>query len=134
MSKRRKARELALQVLYASEISGDSFKEVIRSKPELSNMDPEIKSFALDLVKQVDDHLEELNQIIKAHSENWDFARVAVMDKNILRMSLAEILYFDDIPQKVSIDEAIELAKSYSTENSSKFVNGILDAIAFNKK
>jgi N utilization substance protein B len=70
-----------------------------------------------------------IDQLIVRRSEKWDFARIAIVDKLILRIAIAELLFFDDIPPKVTINEAIEIAKRYSTDNSSRFVNGVLDGI-----
>jgi len=85
--------------------------------------------FAEELLRTSYDHREELDRLIKAKALNWEFDRIAVIDKLILRMAIGEFLYFPDIPPKVSIDEAIEISKRYSTEKSSKFINGILDAV-----
>ncbi|MFH1759528.1 MAG: transcription antitermination factor NusB [bacterium] len=134
MSKRRKARETALQVLYAWNIAGESFDEVASKIMTGTHLDEHAMEFTHAIIKIVTDRFESLDLMIKEQLENWDLNRVATLDRNILRIALAEILYFDDIPSKVSIDEAIELAKKYSTENSGKFINGILDAIAFKKE
>ncbi len=130
MRERRLAREIALQAIYAQELSGDNIKTVesfiIDDSEELPE---ELKPFTRQIFESTTTHKKELDRYIKAKSENWDFERIAVMDRLIIRMAICEFLYFDDIPPKVSISEAIEIAKKYSTDDSSAFVNGILDAV-----
>jgi N utilization substance protein B len=134
MKKRRRAREIALTALYSIEVGGEGIDNALSDIRREARADEDILSYAERLVRTVADHLPELDRTIANQCRNWDLKRVAIIDKNILRMAVAEILYFDDIPEKVSIDEAIELAKRYSTEKSGTFVNGILDPIAFKDK
>jgi len=130
MRERRLARETALQAMYAQEISGDSIKVVETNIIDNSEELPEeLKSFARQIFQSTTLHKKELDQYIKAKSENWDFERIAVIDRLVIRMAICEFLYFDDIPPKVSISEAIEIVKRFSTDDSSAFVNGILDAV-----
>jgi len=130
MRERRLAREIALQAMYAQEISGDSIKVVETNIIDNSEELPEeLKSFARQIFQSTTLHKKELDQYIKAKSENWDFERIAVIDRLVIRKAICEFLYFDDIPPKVSISEAIEIAKRFSTDDSSAFVNGILDAV-----
>ncbi|MFH1251963.1 MAG: transcription antitermination factor NusB [bacterium] len=130
MRERRLARETALQAIYAQELSGDTIKTVEANIIDKSEELPEeLKPFARGIFESTVVHKSELDQYIKAKSENWDFERIAVVDRLIIRMAICEFLYFDDIPPKVSISEAIEIAKKYSTDDSSAFVNGILDAV-----
>ncbi|MCD4665232.1 MAG: transcription antitermination factor NusB, partial [Bacteroidales bacterium] len=89
----------------------------------------DISSFANKLLDLTIKHFNEFDELIKVKALNWDFERIAIMDKLILRLAVCELLYFPEIPPKVSIDEAIEISKKYSTEKSGKFVNGILDSI-----
>lgn len=128
LSDRRRARELALQACYAHELSENEpdaiVADVILSQEELA---PVLK-FAEDLFRQTVAHRDEYDHLIKQKAVNWEFSRIAILDKLILRMAICEFLYFEDIPPKVSIDEAIEIAKKFSTEKSGRFVNGILDA------
>lgn len=130
MRERRLAREVALQAIYAQELSGDSIKfvgsNIIDNSEELSE---ELKPFARELFEKTTLYKKELDHYIKTKSENWEFERIAVIDRLIIRMAICEFLYFDDIPPKVSISEAIEIAKKFSTDDSSAFVNGILDAV-----
>ena len=129
MSTRRKARELALCALYAYEFSKNPIKqveqEIISNKVE----DDAVLKFASALFESTIKHGKELDEMIKLKALNWDFNRIAILDKLILRLAICEFLYFGDIPPKVSIDEAIEISKKYSTEKSGKFINGILDSV-----
>ncbi|MBN1928953.1 MAG: transcription antitermination factor NusB [Chlorobiaceae bacterium] len=128
---RRQLREKIIQALYTLELRDvdiDSATNWLLTK-EMTD-DPNAMKFFNHLLKSIIDHREEIDRHIAKHTFNWDMSRIAIIDKNILRMALAEILYCEDIPPKVSINEAIEIAKKFnSTEKSSKFVNGILDAI-----
>ncbi|MBU4444472.1 MAG: transcription antitermination factor NusB [Candidatus Marinimicrobia bacterium] len=130
MRERRIAREVALQAIYAQEMSEDNVKVVETSIIDNSEELPEeLKPFAREIFESTVLHKDELDSYIKAKSENWDFDRIAIIDRLIIRMAICEFLYFEDIPPKVSISEAIEIAKKYSTDDSSAFVNGILDAV-----
>lgn len=129
MSNRREARERVMQALYAREIAGGDVRHFIDTliKPHLKG-DPEIFRFAESLFLRTLERNEELDEIIGRHTENWDLSRIALIDHIVLRMAIAELLTFEDIPPKVSINEAIEVAKRYSTSKSGQFINGILDA------
>ena len=129
MTARRKARELALCSLYAHELSENPLEQIREEIIESGHYNSMIQSFAYELLKKTTEHMQELDEFIKAKTLNWDFDRIAVLDKLILRLAICEFLYFPDIPPKVSIDEAIEIAKKYSTEKSGKFINGILDSV-----
>ncbi|OGI03317.1 MAG: transcription antitermination factor NusB [Candidatus Melainabacteria bacterium GWF2_37_15] len=89
----------------------------------------EVKDYAVKLVKTFLDNKEEVDQKIKEHSKDWDVERLVKIDRDILRIAVTEILYFEDVPNGVSIDEAVELAKKYSTDESSKFINGVLGQV-----
>ncbi len=124
---RRDARELALKTLYSLELDSSDWKGTLADFiPDDGN---KYGRFARDLCEKIHRGAKEIDRQIAARSEKWDFDRIAVIDKLILRMAIAEILFFSDIPPKVTINEAIEIAKRYSTDNSSRFVNGILDAV-----
>ena len=128
-ARRRQAREEIVKILYEMEIGGleaaAARKRVIgRCKT------PEIRRFASILMDAALKNLEALDRIILSVAENWHPSRMAALDRNILRLGAAEILYVDEVPEKVAINEAIEIAKMYSTENSGGFVNGILDKVA----
>lgn len=126
MRKRRKSREIVLQGLYSKEISGNSYNEIIDS---WQMDDDEVLGFARNLLKMVLDHQEEIDEAVIASVKNWKFDRIALIDRLILRLAVCEFLWFEDIPPKVTINEAIDLAKKFSTEESGRFVNGILDSL-----
>lgn len=126
--KRRIARERVLQVLYAYTMNKDSLESLIEGT--LTDIpDNSDKEFARDLINRVIIHADELDNEIKKRVDNWEMNRIALIDKLLLRMGMCELLYFPDIPPKVSINESIEIAKIYSTGGSGKFINGILDAV-----
>jgi len=128
--KRTKARELALQVLFAIEVSQIDPQEVISTFWEdHKNVFPEIKEFANSLINGVLEKLVEIDSLITSHVDNWKFSRIATVDRNILRLGTFELMEMRNTPKAVVINEAVELAKNYSTQDSSKFVNGILDKI-----
>lgn len=126
---RRQARELALKALYALELSGNPLERVINETVTATDDTDPIARFAIDIIEKTYNARAELDGHIRRRSKNWDFNRIAVIDKIVLRMAICEFLLFRDVPPKVSIDEAIELAKIYSTEKSGSFINGILDAV-----
>ncbi len=129
MSSRRRGRELALFALYAMEMSENPLEEVIQDVISRENDTAAIKAFAEQLFSRAVSHTDELNELIKCKAINWDFSRIAIIDKLILRLAICEFLYFEDIPPKVTIDEAIEISKKYSTAKSGQFINGILDSV-----
>ncbi|OQX51643.1 MAG: transcription antitermination factor NusB [Candidatus Cloacimonas sp. 4484_209] len=130
MGKRRKAREIVLDVLYYYEIASESRNSLLERITQKKGISKEIKEYATRLLSTTIENLEVIDSKLKKIIKNWDLDRVAIIDKSIMRFASAEILFLPDIPVKVSIDEAVELAKKYSTENSGSFVNGILDKIA----
>ena len=129
MRKRRRARELVLRELYGWEISGNSIDIVLENLKTRGSEDEDVIEFASLLLQKATENKEELDADVAIAVENWDFKRIALLDRLVLRMALCELLFFDEIPPKVSINEAIELAKTYSTDKSGVFVNGILDAL-----
>jgi len=127
--RRRIVREKVVQALYAHEITGDGAAHVVEHiLPGLKN-DKGAYEFAKQLVAKSIEHSKEIDEIIRSKVANWDFSRIALLDRLILRMGICELIYFQDIPPKVSMNEAIEIAKLFSTEKSGQFVNGILDAV-----
>lgn len=130
MSTRREAREVAMQALYAFELGGGEASHILDTivKERLVE-DHEGIEFATRLFLRTLDRLEESDRLIERHTENWDLSRIALIDRIVLRMAICEFRGFEDIPPKVTINEAIEVVKKYSTERSGQFVNGILDAI-----
>lgn len=127
-SKRREVRIKVMQVLYASEIAQEPL-EKIKGDLLTDINDEDGKNFSSELIDRVSQNIPMLDEFIVKKVENWEFERIAIVDKIILRMGIAELLYFPDIPPKVSINEAIDIAKDFFTKNSGKFVNGVLDAV-----
>ena len=134
MNKRRRARELALRTLYAEEMSGSDVESLIADMIMRIDDEERVRQFADELVRHGVAHKQACDDLIRAKAKNWDFERIAVLDKLIMRLAICEFLYFLDIPPKVTIDEAIEIAKKYSTEKSGLFINGILDSILMDLK
>ena len=127
--KRTKAREYALQFLYMLDIRGSEIMGEETSFFAEQTDDEDIISFARDLVEGVKEHREKIDATIEESTQNWELGRIATVDRNILREAIYELLFRPDIPPKVSINEAIELGKKFSTSNSGGFINGILDRI-----
>lgn len=129
MGHRRKAREVALQVLYQMDILKIDAKEAIELFWDNFEAPENIKDFSVHLIEGTWNRIEEIDDVIRSCSENWSLERMAKVDKSILRMSVFELLHCDDIPPKVTLNEAIDLGKEYGSENSGSFINGILDAL-----
>jgi len=125
--KRSEEREFAFTMLYALEFNHEPLSVQIDHLDEISQQ--KATQYVRRLISIYMESKDEFDTLIKKKLENWDLNRVAIIDKVILRMAVAEIVHFDDIPPEVSINEAIELAKKYSTAGSGKFINGLLDAI-----
>jgi len=135
---KRIARCACLKILYANSSSGNVFKDVLDNfftdKDSENCLNKHQIEYATLLFDVTIANMNFLDDLIKSKLKNWKIERVALMDKMILRMSLAEMLFVDSVPPKVSISEGVEIAKQFSTEDSSSFVNGILDAIYNEKK
>jgi len=129
MSKRTRAREIVLKCLYAYETLDREPGPIFEETCARTTQDETTLQFASNLYFAVIERMKKIDEEIAGNAENWDIERFAVVDKNILRIAVCELFFFPDIPAKVSINEAIELAKKYSTMDSASFVNGILDAI-----
>ena len=129
MRRRRKSREFALQALYQLNILKQDAAALLTQFQEHFLPDGEADEFLRRLVLGVLKHCEELDRLIERYSENWRLDRINVIDRNILRIALFELLYCEDIPPKVTINEAIDLGKRYGSEDSGSFINGILDRI-----
>ncbi|MEE2940628.1 MAG: transcription antitermination factor NusB [Planctomycetota bacterium] len=129
MKKRTRSRELALQFLYQLDLLGtgdlDGLTEFLREEAG----DAETARYARTLVEGTFDAIPELDDEIQSVAQNWQIERMAVIDRNVLRMSAFELIHMDEIPPKVAINEGIELGKRFSTQNSGAFINGILDKI-----
>lgn len=127
MGKRRRARELVLQALYESEFSDRPALQVVDQQIERRGPSEEGADRARDLFLKTVEKRAEIDTIIRRFLENWDFERLSLIDRNILRFALAEVLYFPDVPSSVIIDEAIEIANRYSSEEAGRLVNGLVD-------
>jgi len=127
-SNRRLLREKTLQILYAYELNGEGLSAL--TEFVLSDLSSQTDiDFAKQLINKTIANRELLDEKIQAKVANWEMDRIALIDRILLRIGIAELLYFPDIPPKVTINEIIEIAKDFSTSNSNKFINGILDAI-----
>ena len=134
MRNRTKSRDFTLQILYEIEIKENIFSEEMFFnfwKSHTTSL--EIQEFTQELVKGVIEKKEIIDKIIKEKVLNWEIERISIIDKNVIRIAIYELLYKKEIPRKVSINEAIEISKKYSTDESGHFVNGILDKIKKNK-
>ena len=129
MKKRTRARELALQFLYQMDLRGKELLPEAKAFLRSEEADQSAREFAMQLVNGVAEHAEAIDLAIRGVVQNWEITRMAVIDRNVLRLSTFELLHCHDIPPKVSINEAIELGKRYSTQNSGGFINGVLDKI-----
>ena len=127
---KRQARIIALQAIYARELQGSDLDDTCNfmmdaEKPPSEN----VIKYGKQLSNLIFMHSEEIDKLIISRSKNWDFDRITLIDKLILRMAIAEMEYVDEVPPKVSIAEGVEIAKQFSTEDSSSFINGILDSV-----
>jgi N utilization substance protein B len=129
LRKRRKSRECALQVLFQLNITKQEAIKALSQFQEHFSSDGEADEFLKRLVLGVLEHRQELDRLIEQYSENWRLDRINIIERNILRMALFELLYCEEIPPKVTINEAIDLGKRYGSGDSGGFINGILDRI-----
>ena len=137
MRKRTKAREYVLQMLYQVDITRGNWQDALNSfweSSEQENISAELKSFSAELLEGVVLHMQEIDKKISKYAANWQLERMAFVDRNIMRLGCFELIFRDDIPPKVTINEAVELAKKYSGSESGKFVNAILDQINIEKE
>lgn len=130
MGARRKAREYALQVLFQIDLSKVPSEKALELFWSQNNASQTVKEFTDQLVLGVANNIDELNGKISEHSTNWKLSRMAVVDRNVLRMAVFELFHCPDVPKKVTLNEAIEIAKTYGSEDSGAFVNGVIDKIA----
>ena len=131
MRNRTKAREAALNFLYKMDMTGDFFPEIDEIDDYLGGFDDVVRDYARHLISGYLSKRPEINAKLATASRNWALDRMIAIDRNILRLATYELLH-TDVPPKVAIDEAVELAKKFSTYNSKKFVNGVLDSIYHN--
>lgn len=133
MRRRTKARELAVQFLYQLDLRGPEILDDLDEFLERESDDPVVHKFAKRLVLGTQEHQADGDNCLKEVARNWDLGRMATLDRNILRMAVFELLLCPDIPPKVTINEAIEIGKKFSTANSGAFINGILDRVRLDR-
>jgi len=129
MGKRRKARELAVCLLYQLEFYPERCVEAMETFWAQHSTSPQAREFAQSLVMGVRENLDQIDSLIERFAEHWSLKRIALVEKNILRLGIYELLFREDIPSKVTLNEAIEIAKLYGSADSGKFINGILDRV-----
>ena len=129
MRKRTQSREVALKFLYLWDIRGDEVLAEMEDYLTQESSDEEVVSYARELASGVVEHRREVDERISAAAHNWELRRLAVVDRNILRIAVFELLKKSDVPPRAALNEAIEIGKKYSTANSGAFINGVLDKI-----
>jgi len=130
MGMRRKSRELALQMLFQADMGKQKPEEVRNTFwRERGDVDEEVQGFAEDLFRSATEHSPEIDRLIETHAENWRMDRMAAVDRNILRAAVAELLKFPETPRAVVINEALEIARRFSSPESVQFINGVLDSV-----
>jgi len=129
MGQRRKARECALQILFQLEFNAGDPKALIKVYWEHQKASPEVRKYGTWIVEEIIVHGEDIDRAIQSASKNWRLSRMAVIDRNILRIAVCELLYEKTLVPAIIMNEAIEVAKRYSGEESAVFVNGVLDAV-----
>src|SRR5919204_6059023 len=129
MGRRRQSRETALQLLYALDITRANVREVLRAGWAEKMLSPEIRDFTTTLVTGVIERRDEIDTFIQEYSTNWSLERIGLVERNILRFAIYELCFLPDIPPNVTINEAVEVAKKYGTEEAPAFINGILDRV-----
>jgi N utilization substance protein B len=128
VTRRRDARRIAIEILYQADLTGRSPLEVLEERRDLGE-GGDLSAFAQDLVRGVTERRDELDRVIGEHAEDWTVPRMASVDRTLLRVACFEILYREDVPAAVAVDEAVIAAKELSTEASGRFVNGVLGRI-----
>lgn len=129
MGKRRFSRELVTQFLYLTEMNEGDWKIQLKSFWETNSCPADVQSFAEDILHNIFDHKEEIDARLEKYSDNWALSRMAVIDRNLLRLAASELMYSKTVPPKVAIDEAVEIAKKFGSADSPNFINGVLDRI-----
>ena len=130
LRKRTQARECALQILYQYEMNPEPMPEILKKfwSQQDETFSEDIRSFAEKIALGTVEHQEEIDKVVERYADNWELSRMAMIDRNIMRFATYELLYLADVPPKVTLNEAVNLAKKFSQEESGKFVNGILDS------
>jgi len=137
MRKRTKAREYVLQMLYQVDITGGNWEDILKDfweSKDTEDLSGDLRDFSAGLLQGTVEHMQEIDNKISKYAANWQLERMAFVDRNIMRLGSFELLFREDIPPKVAINEAVELAKKYSGLESGKFVNAILDKIKIEKE
>ncbi len=134
MRKRTLAREIALKILYEREMRSDPLNELLDEYFEEHKTPDEAKQFSELLVRGTLEKLNDIDEVVAKYADNWNIKRMAAVDRNILRFAVFELLYLTDVPPKVTINEAVNIAKKYSQENAGRFVNGVLDKVKNSEK
>lgn len=129
MRRRTKSREYALQMLYQVDIRHADWRQILSEFWVEHDAPEEVQAFANRLVAGTAQHQHDIDQLITKHADNWDMKRMAIVDRNILRLGAFELLHMEEVPPTVCINEAIELAKRFGDSETGKFINGILDAV-----
>ena len=130
MGARRRARECALQMLFSYDVTHSSVEELIETYwGEMAEAAEDVRGFANELVIGTVAHLNEIDELIRLRTEHWRITRMAIVDRNLLRLAIFEFLYQPTTPMTVAINEALEIARRFSTHEATQFINGILDAI-----
>ena len=130
MISKRKGREFAMQLLYSIEVGKEPFAQALAGLSEDPAITEDAKEYGTKLSRKVLENMEAIDARITSASSNWDLERIAIVDRLIIQCAVAELMFFSDIPLRVAINEAVDIAKKFSTGESSRFVNGVLDAIA----
>jgi transcription antitermination factor NusB len=136
LRKRTQARECALQILYQYEMNPEPMPEILKKfwSQQDEAFSEEVRGFAEKLALGTVEHQAEIDEVVERYADNWELSRMAMIDRNIMRFATYELLYLADVPPKVTLNEAVNLAKKFSQEESGKFVNGVLDKINHTEK
>jgi len=129
MGIRRQSRELAMQALFQSEFACTPIMEALQHLRDHFEASRKAYDYAREIVEGITAHWQEINELLRHHSRNWRMDRMSLVDRNILRVAIFELCYKDEVPASVAINEAIEVAKRYSTDEAGPFINGILDGL-----
>ena len=129
MTQRRLAREAALETMYRLDLVGDEPDDVIEEILNRRNPSEEAEGYLRLLIQTVRNNSDEVDSTLRRHLRRWRLERLRVLDRSLLRLACAEMLYFDDVPPKVTINEAVDIAKKFGDDDSGRFVNGVLDSV-----
>lgn len=133
MGLRRQARIIAFQTLYRYDFTKEPLSRLLNfswlGEEKMENMKAEVKNFAQVLISGTMDKLQEIDKVIGEHLDNWSFSRLAKVDRANLRLGVYGLLFLEDVPANVTIDESVEIAREYGTDDSYRFINGVLDSV-----